>query len=85
MTEWSAEKSDASAEHDRAFIPPRALTAEHREIWVALMALMAMQPRGEMLKAIQNSRRTIKDALDVEDAFTRMFGREKNSGDDGGL
>ena len=49
------------------------------------MALMAMQPRGEMLKAIQNARQTIKDAPDVENAFTRMFGRGKNSRDDGGL
>ncbi len=77
MTDWDGSSATDSVElHPPAFIPPRALTDEHREIWVAIIALLSMQPRAQALKAVREARRNLRGALDIDEAFTRMFGKD---------
>ena len=71
--------------HPAAFVPPRALTAEHREIWVALIAIFKLmqdsgKPQKEILEVLRHTRSKIQNASDVDEAFTRMFGKSASEG-----
>ena len=74
----------ADIEHPPAFVPPRALTTEHREIWVAIIALFKIlekvdvMPRREILATLRDVRSHIRTATDIDEAFTRMFGKGAN-------